>query len=120
MAWFSSFFDTVQCESATHEDDKSQPNEAVVSSKGSEDDVEKSDDSGEEQEETEEKEEGETEAEEEEEEEAEPEDAMPAIREACQSSKSCAPLTQHFQHCQEKVQAGEGFKGEDCVEELCT
>ena len=27
-------------------------------------------------------------------------------------------FTKHFQHCQEKVEAGEGFKGEDCVEEM--
>jgi hypothetical protein len=27
-------------------------------------------------------------------------------------------MAKHFEHCQEKVEAGEGFKGEDCVEEL--
>ncbi|KAJ6461860.1 hypothetical protein C8R47DRAFT_993399, partial [Mycena vitilis] len=26
----------------------------------------------------------------------------------------------HFHKCQEKVQAGEGFKGEECIEEMCT
>ncbi|KAJ4496108.1 ubiquinol-cytochrome C reductase hinge protein-domain-containing protein [Lentinula edodes] len=53
-----------------------------------------------------------------EEEEEEPEDSHPAIREECQNSAKCAPLLKHFEHCQEKVQAGEGFKGEDCVEEM--
>lgn len=24
----------------------------------------------------------------------------------------------HFEHCQEKIQAGKGFKGEECVEEM--
>ncbi|KAE9403411.1 Non-heme 11 kDa protein of cytochrome bc1 complex [Gymnopus androsaceus JB14] len=57
-------------------------------------------------------------AEEEEEEEEEPEDAHPTIRADCQSSSKCAPLAKHFEHCQEKVNAGEGFKGEDCVEEM--
>lgn len=52
------------------------------------------------------------------EEEEEPEDAHPHIREECQNSAKCASLTQHFEHCQEKVNAGKGFKGEDCVEEL--
>jgi len=42
----------------------------------------------------------------------------PSIREDCQTTK-CAKVAEHFEHCQEKVQAGEGFKGEDCVEELC-
>ncbi|TFY60644.1 hypothetical protein EVG20_g7346 [Dentipellis fragilis] len=56
--------------------------------------------------------------EEEEEEEEEPEDIHPALREECQESAKCKPLAEHFLHCQEKVQAGEGFKGEDCVEEL--
>ncbi|EIN05100.1 Non-heme 11 kDa protein of cytochrome bc1 complex [Punctularia strigosozonata HHB-11173 SS5] len=53
-----------------------------------------------------------------EEEEEEPEDIHPGLREECQQSAKCAPLTQHFLHCQEKVSAGEGFKHEDCVEEL--
>ncbi|KAM6493578.1 Non-heme 11 kDa protein of cytochrome bc1 complex [Amanita muscaria] len=52
------------------------------------------------------------------EEEEEPEDIHPAIREECQASAKCAALTKHFEHCQEKVQEGKGFKGEDCVEEL--
>ncbi|KAF8511492.1 Non-heme 11 kDa protein of cytochrome bc1 complex [Hysterangium stoloniferum] len=63
---------------------------------------------------------GEAEAEEE-----EPEDASwykphPAIREECSNSSACISLKKHFDHCQEKVQAGEGFKGENCVEEMCT
>ncbi|KAH6912261.1 Non-heme 11 kDa protein of cytochrome bc1 complex [Coprinopsis sp. MPI-PUGE-AT-0042] len=52
-----------------------------------------------------------------EEEEEEPEDLQPVIREECKTER-CAALAKHFEHCQEKVQAGEGFKGEDCVEEL--
>ncbi|KAF9529940.1 ubiquinol-cytochrome C reductase hinge domain-containing protein [Crepidotus variabilis] len=60
----------------------------------------------------------EQEAKEEEEEEDEPEDTHPALREDCKQSGKCAALTKHFEHCQEKVQGGEGFKGEDCVEEF--
>ncbi|KAJ3566343.1 hypothetical protein NP233_g7068 [Leucocoprinus birnbaumii] len=52
-----------------------------------------------------------------EEEEEEPEDLHPVIRDECKEKK-CAQLAQHFEHCQEKVQSGQGFKGEDCVEEL--
>ncbi|TFK48132.1 hypothetical protein OE88DRAFT_545606 [Heliocybe sulcata] len=55
----------------------------------------------------------------EEEEEEEPEDEHPKLREECENSSKCASLTKHFQHCQEKVSSGQGFKGEDCVEELC-
>ncbi|KAG2005462.1 hypothetical protein CC2G_001863 [Coprinopsis cinerea AmutBmut pab1-1] len=54
---------------------------------------------------------------EQEEEEEEPEDVHPAIREECKEQK-CAQLAKHFEACQEKVNAGEGFKGEDCVEEM--
>jgi ubiquinol-cytochrome c reductase subunit 6 len=43
----------------------------------------------------------------------------PTIREECKESAKCAALTKHFEHCQEKVNGGQGFKGEDCVEELC-
>ena len=42
----------------------------------------------------------------------------PVIRDECKHSSECAALTKHFEHCQEKVHAGHGFKGEDCVEEL--
>ncbi|KAF8883552.1 hypothetical protein BD779DRAFT_1539515 [Infundibulicybe gibba] len=48
------------------------------------------------------------------EEEEEPEDIHPTLREECQNSTKCAALTKHFEHCQEKVQGGQGFKGEDC------
>jgi len=51
-------------------------------------------------------------------EEEEPEDVQPAIREECKASPKCAGLTKHFEHCQERVHSGQGFKGEDCVEEL--
>jgi len=53
-----------------------------------------------------------------EEEEEEPEDEMPALREECQNTTKCAPFAKHFAHCQEKVEGGEGYKGEDCVEEM--
>ncbi|KAM5541034.1 hypothetical protein V8D89_005345 [Ganoderma adspersum] len=55
----------------------------------------------------------------EEEEEEEPEDLLPALTEECTESAKCAPAAKHFAHCEEKVNAGEGFKGEDCVEEFC-
>ncbi|KAJ7448695.1 Non-heme 11 kDa protein of cytochrome bc1 complex [Mycena galericulata] len=55
---------------------------------------------------------------EEEAEEEEPEDAHPGIRAACEARAECAPLKHHFEKCQEKVQSGQGFKGEDCVEEM--
>ncbi|ODN74717.1 hypothetical protein, variant [Cryptococcus amylolentus CBS 6039] len=57
------------------------------------------------------------EEEEEEEEEEEPEDIAPAIREEC-AEKQCGEHVHHFKHCTEKVEAGEGFPGEDCVEEF--
>ncbi|KAG5641210.1 hypothetical protein DXG03_005758 [Asterophora parasitica] len=60
----------------------------------------------------------ETEAKQEEEEEEEPEDLHPGIREEVKQSAKVIQLTKHFEHCQEKVQSGQGFKGEDCVEEL--
>ena len=43
---------------------------------------------------------------------------QPELREECQKSPQCAPFTKHYLHCQEKVSSGQGFKGEDCVEEL--
>ncbi|KAF7365825.1 Non-heme 11 kDa protein of cytochrome bc1 complex [Mycena venus] len=52
------------------------------------------------------------------EEEEEPEDPHPAIRAECESSAACAPMKAHFEKCQEKVQAGQGYKGEDCVDEI--
>ncbi|KZT68586.1 hypothetical protein DAEQUDRAFT_745639 [Daedalea quercina L-15889] len=55
---------------------------------------------------------------EEEEEEEEPEDILPALREECEESAKCKAATEHFRHCEEKVNAGEGFKHEDCIEEL--
>ncbi|KAH9915960.1 uncharacterized protein BXZ73DRAFT_106025 [Epithele typhae] len=52
------------------------------------------------------------------EEEEEPEDIFPKIQDECAETAKCAPLAKHFAHCEEKVNAGEGFKGEDCVEEF--
>ena len=40
------------------------------------------------------------------------------MQEECQETAKCAPFAKHFAHCEEKVNAGQGFKGEDCVEEL--
>ncbi|PCH43280.1 Non-heme 11 kDa protein of cytochrome bc1 complex [Wolfiporia cocos MD-104 SS10] len=54
----------------------------------------------------------------EEEEEEEPEDILPALRDECAQSAKCAAATKHFQHCEEKVNAGKGFPHEDCVEEF--
>ncbi|KAJ3909567.1 Non-heme 11 kDa protein of cytochrome bc1 complex [Lentinula edodes] len=94
-SFFSSFLPTIQAEAPAAE--KQKPADVVKESE----------------------EEGkEEEKEEEEEEEEEPEDPHPALRDECQNSAKCAPLLKHFEHCQEKVQAGEGFKGEDCVEEM--
>ncbi|KAJ7717761.1 Non-heme 11 kDa protein of cytochrome bc1 complex [Mycena olivaceomarginata] len=51
-------------------------------------------------------------------EEEEPEDGRehPKIRTDCEVSPACAPLEHRFEKCQEKVNAGEGYKGEDCVD----
>ncbi|EKD03950.1 ribosomal large subunit assembly and maintenance-related protein [Trichosporon asahii var. asahii CBS 8904] len=56
------------------------------------------------------------EEEEEEEEEEDPEDAPP-IREKCEQTE-CQAAAKHFQACQQKVEAGQGWEGEDCVEEM--
>lgn len=82
------------------------------------DDAEDKDDSAEEKEEKEDG--GDEEAAsggDEEEEEEEPEDPAPAIRQECEEGECKAPA-KHFKHCSEKVEAGEGWHGEDCVEEL--
>ncbi|KAF8596594.1 Non-heme 11 kDa protein of cytochrome bc1 complex [Ceratobasidium sp. AG-I] len=62
--------------------------------------------------------EGEAQEEPEAEEEEEPEDPLPELREECKQSPACAGFDKHFQHCTEKVTSGQGFKHEDCVEEL--
>ncbi|KAJ7470727.1 hypothetical protein FB451DRAFT_1359926 [Mycena latifolia] len=67
-----------------------------------------------------------TAAEEPKEEEAEAEEPQNALSAAktslldttCEERADCAPLKHHFEKCQAKVQAGEGFKGEDCIEEI--
>ncbi|KAJ6492350.1 hypothetical protein DFH09DRAFT_876124, partial [Mycena vulgaris] len=50
--------------------------------------------------------------------EEEPEDVHPAIRAEYEARRDCAPMKHDFKKCQEKMQAGKGFKGEECVEEL--
>jgi len=70
------------------------------------------------QEQEQEQEQEEPEAQEAEEEEEEPEDVLPALQEECKESAACAAATKHFAHCQEKVNAGEGFHGENCIEEF--
>ncbi|KAH7101502.1 hypothetical protein BKA62DRAFT_618593 [Auriculariales sp. MPI-PUGE-AT-0066] len=54
----------------------------------------------------------------EEEEAPEPEDVHPVVRQECQESAECSKVAHHYQHCQDKVNAGEGAKGENCIEEL--
>ncbi|CCA74659.1 hypothetical protein PIIN_08610 [Serendipita indica DSM 11827] len=56
----------------------------------------------------------------EEEEPEEPVDPADEIREECSETPECKGAKKHFEHCQEKVQSGQGFKHEDCVEEMCT
>ncbi|KAI0040099.1 hypothetical protein FA95DRAFT_1612055 [Auriscalpium vulgare] len=75
-------------------------------------------DAPEEKSEPEAKEEPQEEEAKEEEEEEEPEDIHPVLREEAQESAKCKPLTHHFLQCQERVQSGQGFKHEDCVEEI--
>ncbi|KAG8926051.1 hypothetical protein FRC02_009253 [Tulasnella sp. 418] len=106
MSFFSSFF------SAIHNDEAASKHEEQA-------DATTSHEKQPAEEAPEQKEEAEEEPAAEEEEEEEPEDLLPSIREKCQESKSCATFAKHFEHCQEKVNSGEGFKGEDCVEELC-
>ncbi|KAJ7439993.1 hypothetical protein FB451DRAFT_1399781 [Mycena latifolia] len=53
----------------------------------------------------------------------EPENALSVAKTSlldttCEERADCAPLKHHFEKCQAKVQAGEGFKGEDCIEEI--
>ena len=52
------------------------------------------------------------------EEEEEPEDILPGLRDECKATPACSGFDKHFVHCTEKVTSGNGFKGEDCVEEL--
>ncbi|QRW26271.1 ubiquinol-cytochrome C reductase hinge protein [Rhizoctonia solani] len=60
----------------------------------------------------------EAQAEEEEEEEEPEDDPLPELREECKQTAACSGLDKHFAHCTEKVTSGQGFKGEDCVEEF--
>ncbi|KAI0937968.1 hypothetical protein AcV7_003290 [Taiwanofungus camphoratus] len=53
-------------------------------------------------------------------EEEEPEDLLPALQEECEQSAKCVAATKHFQHCEEKIHAGQGYQHEDCTEEFCT
>ncbi|KAL1406052.1 Cytochrome b-c1 complex subunit 6, mitochondrial [Vanrija albida] len=56
-------------------------------------------------------------AEEEEDEDEDPEDQAPAVREDCEANE-CKDAAKHFKHCADKIEAGKGWHGEDCVEEL--
>jgi len=103
-SFFSSYLPTVYAD-APQEEEKDQKEEKEDKEENVEEPEDKKENDGEE-------------AEAADEEEEEPEDVHPAIREECQSSTGCAALTKHFQHCQEKVEGGQGFKHEDCVEEL--
>jgi len=103
------YADAAAEESKSDEGKNEKSKEAEVESKEEDsDDSEKKDDEGKEEEPEEE----------EEEEEDEPEDLQPVLREECQNSAKCGPLKHHFEHCQEKIQNGQGYKGEDCVEEM--
>ena len=44
--------------------------------------------------------------------------ALPDLQEECKQSAKCAAATQAFARCEEKVNAGQGYKGETCIEEL--
>ncbi|KAG8902103.1 hypothetical protein FRB99_004830 [Tulasnella sp. 403] len=118
MAWFSSFFQIVECEEAV----QSQPPQGTSATHNKDDapgpvNPEKQADATTKSSEPEPEEEAEPEAEAEEEAE-EPEDVLPELRDSCKESKACSGFNKHFEHCTEKVTAGEGYKGEDCVEEL--
>ncbi|KAJ6540415.1 hypothetical protein B0H19DRAFT_1175621 [Mycena capillaripes] len=100
-SFFSSFFPTTHADSEDKPEDKAENASASAEEEEAPKDGEQKEEGGEAEEE-------------------EPEDEHPQIRAACESSPSCAPLKHHFEKCQEKVQAGEGRKGEDCVDEMCT
>jgi len=106
------YADAAAEESKSDEGKNEKSQEEVESKEEDSDDSEKKDDEGKEGKEEEPAEE------EEEEEEDEPEDPQPVLREECQNSAKCTPLKQHFEHCQEKIHNGQGYKGEDCVEEM--
>ncbi|KAF5357434.1 hypothetical protein D9757_008421 [Collybiopsis confluens] len=106
-SFFSSFLPTIQADAAA--EDK------PAEEKPTEDEPQAKSEAESSEEEPAEKAEKAEEAEEEE----EPEDEHSAIREECKNTEKCAPLVKHFEHCQEKVEGGKGFKGEDCVEEMC-
>ncbi|KAJ8592367.1 hypothetical protein M405DRAFT_859809 [Rhizopogon salebrosus TDB-379] len=91
-SFFSSFLNTVHGDAPEEKQPESEPKEEEVA---------EAEEPSKESEETE-----------------EVEDIHPVILEECKNSAACASLTRHFEHCQEKVQSGHGFKGEDCVEEL--
>ena len=43
---------------------------------------------------------------------------MPELQEQCKQSAKCAAATAAFARCEEKVNAGKGYHGETCIEEL--
>jgi ubiquinol-cytochrome c reductase subunit 6 len=46
------------------------------------------------------------------------EDPKPALKEECAASHHCHSLNETLHKCSQKVEAGEGDKGETCVEEF--
>lgn len=44
--------------------------------------------------------------------------AEPSSSTECENSKECSGVKHHFEECQKRVSEGNGFKGEDCMEEL--
>jgi ubiquinol-cytochrome c reductase subunit 6 len=134
-SFFSSFLPTTYADAAPAPDQSKESKEDELKERASE--TPKDESSDDKEEDSSEGEEGKDEPAEEEEEEEEPEDVrrnmssypnpllmithvqvLPGLREQCEQSAKCAPLTKHFQHCQEKVEAGEGFQHENCIEEL--
>jgi len=115
MTWLSTFFSATYCEKATPSEGSSASHNKDDASGSAND--EKQEEASTKSDEGAEKEEGED-APAEEEEEEEPEDILPGLREDCKEGKACFQYNTHFEHCQEKVNAGKGHKGEDCVEEL--
>lgn len=123
---FSSLFPTAHADDG---DDEGEEKEEGEDSKEGGDDDEDKEEGGDE---------------EEEDEDDEPEDPLPSIYEGeqysllykdekmlctnpvtplspfteCENSKECAPAKHHFLECQERVESGNGFKDENCVEEF--
>ncbi|PWN23536.1 Non-heme 11 kDa protein of cytochrome bc1 complex [Microstroma glucosiphilum] len=117
MSSVTSFFSSML--PALHADDEGESEEGEASEGGEESEGGEGESGGdEESSEGGEGEEEESGGDDEEEEEEEEEDLMPGIYEECEKSKQCAPAKHHFDECTNRVNEGNGFKGEDCMEEF--